>query len=379
MSKPSSLRILILEDFEEDADLLKINLRRQGVVFEDVVVDNRDDYVRQLTDFCPEVVLSDHQLPQFDSTEALQICREKTDNIPFILVTGTVSEEFAVLCIKQGADDYILKSNLTRLSSAIFSALNQREEERKRKEAEEILREQNKELTKLNGELDSFVYRVSHNLRAPLTSVLGLIQLSKLNGVSPSEIEKYLSLMEQSIVKLDHTVRGILDYSQNTRKALESEEVVFVTAIDESISNFRYMERFDAISIKKEIDQTTDFHSDTLRLAFIFDNLISNAIKFSKKRTEEPPFIRIGVKVGKEKAVIIVEDNGIGIEPEYTRKVFDMFFKMGESGAGLGLYIVKETVARLKGSIALSSEPDRGTTITIELPNQLQHSFEADQ
>jgi signal transduction histidine kinase len=369
------LKILILEDFEEDADLLKINLKRQGLQFESVVVDNRDDYVRQLTEFCPDVVLSDHQLPQFDSTEALQICREKTDNIPFILVTGTVSEEFAVLCIKQGADDYILKNNLTRLSSAIFSALNQREEERKRKEAEENLREQNKELTKLNGELDSFVYRVSHNLRAPLTSVLGLIQLSKLNGVSPAEIERYLGLMEQSIVKLDHTVRGILDYSQNTRKALESEEIVFDTVIDESIANFRYMEKFDTVSIRKEIDQTTAFHSDTLRLAFIFDNLISNAIKFSKTLTEDPRFIRIAVKVGEEEAVIVLEDNGIGIEPEYIGKVFDMFFKMGESGAGLGLYIVKETVERLKGSVVLTSEPDKGTTITITLPNQLQESF----
>ncbi|CAD5274648.1 MULTISPECIES: ATP-binding protein [unclassified Imperialibacter] len=373
------LKILILEDFEEDADLLKINLKRQGLLFESVVVDNRDDYVRQLVAFCPEVVLSDHQLPQFDSTEALQICREKTDNIPFILVTGTVSEEFAVLCIKQGADDYILKNNLTRLSSAIFSALNQREEERKRKEAEENLREQNKELTKLNGELDSFVYRVSHNLRAPLTSVLGLIQLSKLNGVSPAEIERYLGLMEQSIVKLDHTVRGILDYSQNTRKALESEEVVFDTVVDESIANFRYMEKFDTVSIRKEIDQTTAFHSDTLRLAFIFDNLISNAIKFSKKLTDEARFVRIAVKVAKEEAVIVLEDNGIGIEPEYIGKVFDMFFKMGESGAGLGLYIVRETVERLKGSIVLTSEPDKGTTITITLPNQLQESFEANQ
>ncbi|MEQ8531380.1 MAG: hypothetical protein RIB86_05995, partial [Imperialibacter sp.] len=73
MNKPGSLRILILEDFEKDADLLKINLKRQGVVFEDDLVENRHDYVTQLIDFKPDLVLSDHLLPQFDSTEALKI------------------------------------------------------------------------------------------------------------------------------------------------------------------------------------------------------------------------------------------------------------------------------------------------------------------
>ncbi|MEQ8414277.1 MAG: hybrid sensor histidine kinase/response regulator [Imperialibacter sp.] len=369
MNKPSSLRILILEDFEEDADLLKINLKRQGVVFEDVIVDNRDDYVTQLIDFKPDLVLSDHLLPQFDSTEALKICREEMGDIPFILVTGTVSEEFAVLCLKQGADDYILKSNLARLSSAIYNAINQKEGERKRREAEANLKKQNRQLKKINGELDSFVYRVSHNLRAPLTSVLGLIQLSKLNGVSQSEVEKYLSLMEQSIVKLDNTVRGILDYSQNTRKTLEYVAVDLDKVITESIFNFRYLERFESIDILKDIKQDVPFHSDALRLTFIFDNLISNAIKFSRKLTDEPRFIKIRATVDEKKAIVSVEDNGEGIDPEYRNQVFNMFFKTSESGAGLGLYIVKETVGRLNGNITLDSEPGKGTKLTIQIPN----------
>jgi signal transduction histidine kinase len=366
------LKILILEDFEEDADLLKINLKRQGVVFEAVVVDNREDFEKQLTCFNPTVVLSDHSLPQFDSNLALEVCREIRPEIPFILVTGTVSEEFAVLSLKRGADDYILKSNLTRLSSAIFAALAQREGELKRKQAEESLKTQNKELTKINAELDSFVYRVSHNLRAPLTSVLGLIQLSKLNGVSPAETERYLGLMEQSILKLDLTVRGILEYSQNTRKTLEYAPVDLDKVITDCIFNFRYLDRFDSIDITTKVSQKVPFHSDALRLTFILDNLISNAIKFSKKTSEEPRFIKISARVDETQAIFEVEDNGIGIEPEYLGKVFDMFFKIFESGAGLGLYIVKETVERLNGSISLRSEPDKGTLFTVELPNQLQ-------
>jgi signal transduction histidine kinase len=368
----SPLKILIVEDFEEDADLLKINLRRQHVLFESRIVDNREDFLKELDEFIPDLILSDHQLPQFDSHEALQLCREKFDSIPFILVTGTVSEEFAVQCIKEGADDYILKSNLARLSSAIKAAINQRHAERKRKEAEEELKWQNQELIKLNGELDSFVYRVSHNLRAPLTSVLGLIQLSKLNGVTPEESGNYLALMEQSIVKLDNTIKGILDYSKNTRKELQYEEIDLGHVITECISNFRYLDGFELINITQAVRGQAPFFSDTQRLTFILDNLISNSIKFSKVLTDDPGFIKVTAEITAEKAVIAVEDNGEGIEPEHLGKVFDMFFKTSPVGAGLGLYIVKESVEKLGGRVDLKSERDKGTQVTVEVPNQLK-------
>lgn len=368
MSSP--LRILILEDFEEDADLLQINLRRQGVLYESVVVDNRTDYVDQLAAFRPDIVLSDHLLPQFDSTEALRLCREKIPDMPFILVTGTVSEEFAVLCLKQGADDYILKSNLARLSSAIYNALNQREEERKRKEAEESLKNRNIELLKINGELDSFVYRVSHNLRAPLTSVLGLIQLSRMPGTSNEEIGKYLNLMENSIMKLDGTLKGILDYSQNTRRKKEFSRIDIKKLVADSINNFRYMAGFETINIIRSISADAPLYSDPLRLTFVFDNLISNAIKFANHSPGHYPFVKIQVSVTPSQLLIAIEDNGVGIEVSYLNKVFDMFFKTSEVGAGLGLYIVKETVDKLDGSVVLKSERGKGTTVKVQVPNR---------
>ncbi len=364
----SPLKILIVEDFEEDADLLKINLRRQNVLFESRIVDNREDFLKQLEDFIPDLILSDHQLPQFDSHEALRLGREKFESIPFILVTGTVSEEFAVLCIKEGADDYILKSNLARLSSAIKSALHQREIEKKRREAEENLKKQNQELIKLNGELDSFVYRVSHNLRSPLTSVLGLIQLVGLEENVSENTSNYLKHMQTSIVKLDNTIKGILDYSQNTRKELELIEIDIMKVIDDSLSNFRYLQGFDRIKITRAINDPVPLYSDSLRCTFIFDNVISNAIKFADL-TKPAPSIALGVDISIDRFKITIKDNGVGIEPEYLPKVFDMFFKTSERGAGLGLYIVKETVEKLGGKISLRSERGKGTSIKIEVPN----------
>ena len=121
MSK--ALRILMLEDTPDDALLIQMILKRAGLAFESKVVDNREDFTRQITEFNPDIILSDHQLPQFISSEALEITRSHFPFMPFILVTGAVSEEFAASIIKAGADDYLLKGNLTRLSLAINQAI----------------------------------------------------------------------------------------------------------------------------------------------------------------------------------------------------------------------------------------------------------------
>src|SRR5690349_4303585 len=119
MDKEKVLKILMLEDLEDDIGLIERTLRKDGIPFTSRYADTRDEFVKAIEDFSPDVILSDHALPQFNSVEALNICKKAGLNVPFILVTGTVSEEFAVNCLKQGADDYVLKSNLVRLPSAI--------------------------------------------------------------------------------------------------------------------------------------------------------------------------------------------------------------------------------------------------------------------
>jgi len=130
------LRILILEDSPEDLDLVERELRRGGINFTSRVVKKRVEYESALRDFRPDVILSDHSLPQFNSIEAMHIWKEfqaaHNLTIPFILITGSVSEEFAVQSIKAGADDYILKDRLKRLPSSIQSALDKARLEKER-------------------------------------------------------------------------------------------------------------------------------------------------------------------------------------------------------------------------------------------------------
>lgn len=133
----NAIRILILEDSSADAKLLLRCLEKDGLDFEYRLVDTREEFIASLKEYKPEIILSDHQLGSFNSREALDLSRRYLKDIPFILVTGTVSEEFAVSILKQGATDYILKGNLSRLTVAIKSALAQKEANDKLKRSEE--------------------------------------------------------------------------------------------------------------------------------------------------------------------------------------------------------------------------------------------------
>lgn len=361
----------MLEDLEEDIGLIEHSLRKEGLDFVSRYADTRDEFVKALEEFHPDVILSDHALPQFNSVEALKISRKHNHNIPFILVTGTVSEEFAVSCLKMGADDYVLKSNLARLPSAITNALRQRNIEVKRKKAEKALRRQNEELVKINNELDSFVYSVSHNLRAPLMSVLGLVRLAHTDDMKNGNLlQRYFGMMEHSIHKLDETLKEILDYSRNARLDINVDKVEIRKLIEDGFERLMYHEGSDHLQKIVRIKEKVPLYSDSHRLSVVLNNLISNAIKYRDSH-KESQFIKIEVHVEDSTVTLYFSDNGIGISEELQVRIFDMFFRATErsEGAGLGLYIVKETIDKLGGKIQVQSQLDEGTTFIITLPN----------
>jgi signal transduction histidine kinase len=266
----------------------------------------------------------------------------------------------------------VLKSNLTRLPSAINNALKQREDEKAKQRANQELILQNEELIKINKELDSFVYSVSHNLKAPLSSVLGLLNLAKMEDEKQGNIfGQYFSMMERSIHKLDDTLHEIIEYSRNARKEILVEQIDLDTMIADNIERLAFMPGGETIRKEVVVQSDYPFYSDSYRLSVIFNNLISNAIKYSDPRKPEQ-FIKINASVNREKAHLRFEDNGIGIQPEYIEKVFDMFFRATtqKDGAGLGLYIVKEAVEKLNGEVTIQSEAGKGTVFIIDLKNQ---------
>jgi signal transduction histidine kinase len=370
------LKILMLEDHEEDAGLVDRALRKEKVAFTRLRVDTREEFILALETFKPDIILSDHSLPQFNSIEALKICQSKKISAPFILVTGAVSEEFAVNCLKRGADDYVLKSNLSRLPLAIRYALRQHRYESNRQIQEEMLRKQNVELTKINQELDSFVYSVSHDLRSPLASILGLVNVAKLDvNKSKETVDNYFDMIERSVLKLDDTIREILDYSHNARGELVIAEIDLGQLIGNAMDQLKHIRGFHDIRKQINIHGHTALYSDAYRLSVIISNLLSNAIKY---RDESKPnqFVHVTATITPAHVVIVIGDNGIGIHPEYLRNVFNMFYRATDrsQGAGLGLYIVKEMTEKLGGTIIINSELHKETLISLTIPNKLLSS-----
>ena len=368
-----TLKILCLEDDQEDFEIINHTLEKGGLSIAALRVDTKEKYLEALSTYHPDVILSDHSLPKFNSTDALRLCQAKHLHIPFILVTGAVSDEFAVNCMKLGADDYVLKSNLNRLPTAIENALKHKRSEIARLKATSELAGRNEELSKINNELDSFVYSVSHNLRAPLMSVLGLLNLVKRES-DTHNLDQYHQMMEESIYKLDNTVKEILDYSRNARQELQVGPIDFKNLIKETLDKMQFMPGFELLDIQVLVNGQIAFHSDFYRVSVILNNLISNAIKYLDQ-TKQKPFLAVTVTIDEKKAKLVFQDNGIGIDNVLLPKVFDMFFRATNKneGSGLGLYIVKEASEKLLGKIEIESTVGIGTLITVEIPNHLNH------
>jgi len=232
-----------------------------------------------------------------------------------------------------------------------------------------LMRQQSEELLKANHELDRFVYSTSHDLRAPLSSLMGLINITR--QANAGEVQTYLNLMDDRVRSMDQFIRDITDYSRNNRLAVQSQTVALKPLILEVWDGLRFIPGAEHINLSVDVADAMTVSTDPARLKIILTNLLSNAIRYHDlKKTER--FIRLGAEAHDQAMKIFVEDNGQGIEPEYQVKIFDMFFRASEKskGSGLGLYIVKETVEKLAGAISVQSVPSQGSVFTLLLPQQ---------
>jgi len=224
----------------------------------------------------------------------------------------------------------------------------------------------NENLRIANRELDKFVYSASHDLRSPITSLKGLIEIAQEEN-DLAQVKEYMELMHQSVNKQDQFINDIIDYSKNKRKQLLIELVSLNKLVDDAVSQHQHIKDAGTISIKKNI-AVDEIYSDSLRLKIILNNLVSNAIKYSDKKKKKK---HISIKTHEKNNcyTIRIKDNGIGIKDEFKHKIFEMFFITNHNvGSGLGLYIAKEAAENLNGNIAVKTEMNTGSTFTVTLP-----------
>lgn len=231
-----------------------------------------------------------------------------------------------------------------------------------------LLEKQKYILISTNRQLDHFLYSTSHDLRAPIASILGLLNIMKIEK-KYDETNQYVGMIEQRIQKLDSVIYDILNYARSNKQKVIKTKVNFDEIVQECIDIVQFNE--GAGKIRFEYKKTGDptLYSDRNLLKIITENIIGNAIKYHKTDQEDPWLLLTFVK-GKYDICISIADNGTGIEESALENIFNMFYRGNTrvEGTGLGLYIVRESVSKLSGDIKVESKKGQGTTFTITLP-----------
>ncbi len=356
------IKILYLDDELGNLQSFASAFRRKYTVF---ITHDQEEAFRIIRAEMPEIIISDQRMPLITGAEFLFTASHIQPHAVKIL-TSAYSDITAVIdAVNKGHIYNFIKKpwDINDVSIILENAV-------KYYLAGETIRDQIKKLEKTNEELNRFIYSASHDLRAPITTIKGLIDIALEDITDPVSIQ-YFSMIEDSVLRLDYFIRSIVQYYQNGKDIYDYKEIDFHSFIRSVLKEFSFEIDQNHIRTSVNIQSNTPITTDTFRLRIILGNLISNAIKFRKKDFASHE-VKIDVITDPKEARIIIKDNGQGILYEFQEKVFNMFFRVSPevSGNGVGLYLVKEAVDKLGGHIELNSTVDVGTTVCITLPNK---------
>jgi signal transduction histidine kinase len=297
---------------------------------------------------CPELAEWEIAVPDFCKPRGLWVPMRPAGSLKGFFAIQKHEGEWTI-------DEVSYASSMGDVGSMVMETI-------RRKETEE-------ELVQRNFELDSFVYRASHDLKAPLNSLMGLISLTQMENLQP-QVREYLQLMDRSVIKLNTFIEKLNEFSRISRLELGAEKIEFKPLVEDIMESLKYMEGSDRIRIDFKHTGNGSFMADKFHLEIVLSNLLSNAIKYQDYQKEDP-YIKVYLETDPKGYVIEVSDNGIGIPKKYQDQLFDLFFRASNQsfGSGLGLYIIKHTLRKLGGELELNSEEGKGTTFRIMLPS----------
>ncbi|HET8860658.1 tetratricopeptide repeat-containing sensor histidine kinase [Marivirga sp.] len=223
-------------------------------------------------------------------------------------------------------------------------------------------------IEKKNTELDSFFYRVSHDLKGPIASLLGLSDLANKDIKDP-EARNFFKMYDHQIKRLNMIVMELINITELNYREIKLSLINFYEIVDNCISAYSYLPNYNRIKFTVDIESNLYFKSEWYIINTILQNLIENSIKYLDPKKEQSK-IDISIFKRKDFIFIIVHDNGQGIAIEHQSKIFDMFYKANEnaSGTGLGLFILKRAIERLKGEVSVESQLDEGSKFQVKIP-----------
>jgi signal transduction histidine kinase len=368
-AKPDQLRVLHVEDNNLDAELVAKALRKGGFSASVVVVQEEAQFERQLLAHRPDIVIADYNLPTWKGMEALEVLKRAGLDLPLILVSGALGDVTAVECIKQGATDYVLKDGLVRLPEAIRRALQEKLLLRLRRQAEADLARKVEELARSNAELEQFAYVASHDLQEPLRMVAAYTQLlgERYRGKLDEDADKFIGYASEGALRMQTLIQDLLAFSRAGRAGSIYKSVDCNAAMAEVMISMGLAIRESGAVVTCVALPT--IWSNRTQVTQLFQNLIGNAIKFRGKGT---PAISVFAERAGDEWLFSVQDNGIGIAPEYAENIFVVFQRLHGrteyAGNGIGLAICKKIVERNGGKIWVESQVGQGCLFKFTLP-----------
>jgi len=360
LSEDKKIRVLYIDDEINNLLSFQAAFRRKYKIF---IASSAAEGLNILNDERDiQVIICDQRMPQSTGVEFFQIVRKAHPQPVRILLTGYTDAEAIIDAINKGEifryvkkpwDEFELQ-NAVQNAYELYSTRLQ-------------LKRKVSELERTNDELNRFVYSTSHDLRSPLASVMGILNLARMEN-SVEDPNNYLGMIETCMNKMDVFIQKIIEYYKSIRVDEEKTEIDFQDMLKESIGICRMQK--PSVEFNLNVEQPVKFINDSFRISIIVDNLISNAVKY-QKATSEHPQVNVTVKADEDMAQIEIEDNGIGIVEEHLNNIFKMFFRSTThvNGLGIGLYIVKEALSRIGGDISVSSSYGVGTVFKIVIPN----------
>ncbi|MDZ4758238.1 MAG: hybrid sensor histidine kinase/response regulator [Bacteroidota bacterium] len=360
-SKP---KILYVDDEPHNITGLRAILRKEYEVIGCMSV--KEAYVL-LAEQEFQIIVADLKLGEDDGVDFLDDIRLKYPRPVKILLTAFFDFEAAVKGI-----------NKAKIFSYLFKPLNEDEVLSTIRIAYEhyqnntLLEFRKDELEKAHEELNRFVYSASHDMRAPLRSIMGIIKVAEMEGID-ERVQHYFSLIERSVNQLDAFNVNLISYFKNSKQETVIEPIDFKEIARDIFEQFQYYPGAESINFIINTNQNTPWMGDLFRIKIIFNNLITNAIKFQRNEIANKHIIFTCDTKGPDKAVLTFEDNGIGIDEENQKRIFEMFYRATRenSGSGIGLYIVKEAINKIGALIRIESKPNMGTKFILEIPSKL--------
>lgn len=357
------LKILYIDDEPDNLTGFKANFRTEYRILLAESATQAMEVLKKNPDI--KVIFCDYRMPGKTGVEFFEEVRTAFPLPIRILITAYTDIEAVIAAINRGhIFRYIRKPWIVH---DIVSAI---EEGNKFYIANSMLAVKNEELQQAYTELDKFAYSVSHDLRGPLTGILGAIDVGKeMSDIK--ELKDLLVLMEKSVFKLEDYISSMHDYYSSRRGELKIADIDFNHLAEELKDVYRIYTTTNKICFEAVIHQTEPFRSDELVIKMILNNLVTNAIKYQKKNFENKK-IDLNISVYDGLATILISDTGIGIPEGHFDEIFNLFSRATShrAGSGIGLYNVKGGLLKLGGSIDVSSVLGEGTAFKLVIPSK---------